>query len=117
MPYFLRVKPDQSAPPIEFLTIGELAGLCGKSKDALKKLTDRGILPDANFRTPRIEIKRGEGLGKTREGYRLYSKDVLIPKLVPYIKKNFKRGILITRDQRLELLNMFREEREQLITK
>ena len=117
MPYNLRISSSATSQPIEFLTMGEVAKLCGKSTDALKKLTIKGILPDANFRTPKILIKRGENQGSYRDGYRLYSKDVLIPILVPYIRKNFKRGIQITREQRLALIEMFNKEREQLLGK
>lgn len=113
--YLLKVSSKAGAKPIEFLTMGEVAKLCKKSRDALKKLTDRGILPDANFRTPNILVKSGERQGQFIEGYRLYSKDILVPKLVPYIKKNIKKGVLITREQRLELIEMFNEERTELL--
>jgi len=117
MSYSLRLTQDRNTEPVNFLTMGEVAHLCGKSTDSLKKLTLRGILPDANFRTPKIKIKRGDNQGTEREGYRLYSKDFLVPILVPYIKKNFKRGILITREQRLELITMFSEERDFYLKK
>lgn len=113
--YSLRVSSKSDAKPIDFLTMGEVAEMCGKSTDALKKLTQRGIMPDANFRTPKIEIKVGQRQGEFMEGYRLYSKDYLVPKLVPFIKKNFKQGIQITREQRLKLIEMFNEERETLL--
>lgn len=106
MPYILKITKEK--PPIEFLSLGELAEICGKSKEALKKLIFRGILPDANFRTPRIKSKTGDMI----EGYRLYSKDILVPKLSEYIKKNIHRGKLITIEQRSELINLFEEERE-----
>ena len=113
--YLLKVSSKAGAKPVEFLTMGEVAKLCKKSRDALKKLTDRGILPDANFRTPNILVKSGGRQGQFIEGYRLYSKDILVPKLVPYIKKNIKKGVLITREQRLELIEMFKEERTELL--
>lgn len=115
MSYFLRLSSDKNSEPIEFLTMGEVAKLCGKSTDALKKLTQRGILPDANFRTPKIAIKKGSSQGNLRDGYRLYSKHTLVPILAPYIKKHFKRGVLITREQRLELIEMFNNERQELL--
>lgn len=113
--HLLKVSTKPDAPPVEFLTLGELAELCGKSTDTLRKLTKRGILPDANFRTPPTIVKNGADQGKEIEGYRLYSKEYLIPKLVPYIKKNIKQGIMITREQRLDLINMFNEERSQIL--
>ena len=117
MPYLLRLSNNSASEPIEFLTMGEVAKLCGKSTDALKKLTQKGILPDANFRTPKILINRGERQGQYREGYRLYSKEFLVPILAPYIKKHFKQGIQITREQKLELITMFNNERKELIGK
>lgn len=113
--YLLKVSSESNSKPVEFLTMGEVAKLCNKSRDALRKLTERGILPDANFRSPDILIKNGENKGETIEGYRLYSKDILVPKLVPYIKENIKKGVLITREQRLELIEMFNEERTKLL--
>jgi len=111
MPYFLKLKEEQ-IEPIEFLSMGEVADLCKKSKEALKKLTERGILPDANFRSPKVLVKRGDRKGEYIDGYRLYSKDFLVPKLVSFIKKNISRGKQVTLEQRSELINMFKEERE-----
>lgn len=113
--YKLKVSAREDAPYIEFITMGELAKLCGKSKETLKKLTNRGILPDSNFRTNPVEIKRGERQGEYIEGYRLYSKQFLVPKLAPYLKKNIKRGVMITREQHLEIIEMFNWERETLL--
>lgn len=106
MPYTLKI--SRNKPAIEFLSLGELAEICGKSKEALKKLILRGILPDANYRSPKIKAKDGSDI----EGYRLYSKDILVPKLSEYIKKNIHRGKLITIEQRSELIILFEEERE-----
>jgi hypothetical protein len=105
--------------------------LCNRSTDAFKKLIARGILPDANFRTPKVTIGKGERVGDKIDGYRLYSKEFLAPKLVkfftdkrmviiPSTKKKkatrkyiykVSRGKLITLDQKAELLQMFQEER------
>ena len=109
MSYKLRL-PNKTEP-IEFLTIGEVAKLCNKSTDALKKLTQRGILPDANFRTPPIKTKNGE----ETDGYRLYSKDFLVPKLVDFLKNKVSQGVTITHEQQTELYEMFSEERKQLM--
>lgn len=97
--------------PVEFLTIGEVAKLCNKSTDALKKLTQRGILPDANFRTPPIINKNGV----ETEGYRLYSKEVLVPRLVEFLKTKVSQGVTITHEQQRELYKMFSEERAELM--
>ena len=106
MPHLLKITNNK--PAIEFLSLGELAEICGKSKEALKKLILRGILPDANYRTPKIASKNGAMI----EGYRLYSKDILVPKLSAYIRANIHRGKLITIEQRSTLINLFEEERE-----
>jgi len=106
MPYLLKIARER--PPIEFLSLGELAELCGKSKEALKKLIIRGILPDANYRTPKVKSRDGSMI----EGYRLYSKNVLAPKLSKYIRENIHRGKLVTIEQRSALIILFEEERE-----
>jgi len=46
------------------------------------------------------------------EGYRLYSKNVLAPKLSKYIRENIHRGKLVTIEQRSALIILFEEERE-----
>ena len=109
MSYTLRL--PNKAEPVEFLTIGEVAKLCNKSTDALKKLTQRGILPDANFRTPTTYTNDGKEI----EGFRLYSKDYLVPELVDFIKKKVRRGVTITVEQKTELYDMFGRERESLM--
>lgn len=113
MPYKLRLK--EGGEVYEFLSMGELAELCGKSREALKKLTVRGILPESNFRSPKVLINKGLKKGQYIEGYRLYSKEFLVPKLSEYIRKNFQQGKQITLEQRLELLNMFEEERNYFL--
>lgn len=113
--YRLRISNKPDSQPIVFLTLGELAKLSGKSRHAIQDLIVRGLLPESNFRTPKIPIKRGERAGGYIDGYRLYSKDYLIPKLAPYLKKNIKRGIPITREQQLQLIEMFKEEKTTLL--
>ena len=113
MPYSLIVKADKD--PVEFISLGELAKLCGKSREAIKKLTERGIMPDANFRSPKVLIRKGEKKGQYIDGYRLYSKTFLVPKLVPFIKSNISRGKLVTLDQRAKLISMFQSERDYFI--
>jgi len=112
MPYSLRLSNDEKAKPVEFLSLGELADLCGKSKEALKKLTERGILPEANFRSPKSLIKKGHKKGQYIPGYRLYSKEFLAPKIAEFVKSKVSRGKLITLEQRAELMIMFQQERE-----
>lgn len=113
MPTRMRLKAGGTV--IHFLTMGELADYCGKSKESLKKLTERGIMPEANFRTPKVAIKKGLKKGKLLEGYRLYSRDFLAPKIVEFMKNEVKQGQQITLEQRIKLMNMFQEEREYLL--
>tara|TARA_Y100000034_G_scaffold29728_1_gene36173 strand:+ start:49882 stop:50223 length:342 start_codon:yes stop_codon:yes gene_type:complete len=96
--------------PVEFLTLKELATECGRSREGLKKMIKRGILPEANFRTPSRVISRGENEGERMLGYRLYSSEVLVPRLANFIKNEIKQGVRITSEQKCELLMMFNEE-------
>jgi len=109
MPYHLKLSEDRD--PIEFLSIGELAELCGRKKITLLKLTTRGIMPEANFRTAPNEIKKGLRKGEFVKGYRLYSKEFLVPKIVEFMK-GVVQGKQITLEQRSELITMFQNERE-----
>lgn len=109
MSVFLRLSSE--AEPVEFITLGDLAKRCGRSKDALKDLIERGIMPDSNFRTKSLVVeKEGDNFGKPILGRRLYSKEYIVPKLVEYFKKNIKQGKLITVQQRSELATIFEEE-------
>ena len=101
-------------PQVEFLTISEVTKLCGRSKHSFIKLIDRGIMPDANFRTANKKIKRGLNKGNTIKGDRLYSKDFLVPKVVK-IFKEIQQGKVITPEQRLELCTAFVDERNYYI--
>lgn len=109
MPYFLKLSEDTE--PIEFLSIGEVAELCNRKKVSLVKLTARGIMPEANFRTPPSQIKRGLRKGQYIKGYRLYSKEFLVPRIVEFMK-GVVQGKQITLEQRSELITMFQKERE-----
>jgi hypothetical protein len=100
------------APPVEFLTLKELAKACGgRSRYAFEELMDRGIIPDANFRSPSRLIQRGDNMGQEVRGSRLYSKDFLVPKLVT-IFKDIAQGKPITPQQRMDIATAFQEEKE-----
>lgn len=111
MSYFLKLSANEIEQPIEFYSLGELAKLCGKSKEALKKLTERGIMPEANFRTPKSLIRKGKKEGQYIKGYRLYSKEFIAPKIIKFMR-GVSRGKQITLEQRSELMSIFQEERD-----
>ena len=112
MPYKLRL--PNHPEPTEFLSLGELADFCGRSKDTFKKMIHSGQMPEANFRTQSTTVKKGEKAGDTIRGHRLYSKNIIAPRL----KKLFatiSQGKKMTDEQKMELLRSFDYERRELI--
>ena len=116
MPYSLKLSNDTEAEAVVFISIGELAELAGRKRVTIRKLIENGIMPDANFRTPRCKINKGLRKGEFIEGYRLYSKDFLAPKLVKFLKEEVTQGKKITIEQRLKLIKLFQEERDYYLT-
>lgn len=110
----MKVTPEGDS--YEFLTMGELAELCGRSRESIKKLTEKGILPEANFRTKSVTIKKGAKTGQQIRGYGLYSKDFLAPMLAEFLKEEISRGKQITIEQKSKLMTMFESEREHLLS-
>ena len=108
--YKLKISGKEEKPRVEFLTIGELSELCGRTTYALRKLVQKGILPDANFRLPEGTNKYNIAVGKEPGGIRLYSKEILVPRIVK-VFKGIKRGKAITIDQKKELLQAFMYEK------
>ena len=100
-------------PKVEFLTVEETAKKCGRSRHAFLKLIARGILPDANFRTAPKVVKRGDKIGDVIKGYRLYSKDYLVPKLI-VLFRSIKQGRAITMGQKKALADAFVYEKQFL---
>lgn len=97
----------EGKPAVEFMTISELAKFCGKrSGPSFRKYTALGILPEANFRTAPNKIGEREVAGE-----RLYSKDILAPRLQK-IFKGVKQGIKITPEQQHEINQAFAYERD-----
>lgn len=101
----------ENKPPIDFFEIEEMADKCKRSKYTFYRLIERGIMPDANFRTPDRVIQRGVKRGKKLKGSRLYSSEFLAPKLISFFK-GVKQGRTITHEQREELIKMFLEEKK-----
>lgn len=105
---------DFNGKQVRFATIGELAWACGKrSKHTFYKLIESGVLPEANYRLPRQPNKHGQKSGEVMAGTRLYSVDVLMPKLVS-IFATIRQGVQITHDQRNALQLAFAAEREEV---
>jgi len=97
MPEFLRL--SKGGELIEFLTLGELAKECKKSKAALKSLIRRDILPGSNF--------------VNSSGNRLYSREFLAPK-IKHFMSSIKQGKKITLEQRSEIMTIFQDEKLEL---
>lgn len=95
----------------EFISMSELAKLCNRSKDSLKKLTERGILPESNYRTSKSLITVGAKKGQYIKGHRLYSKNFLAPKIAEFMG-GVTQGKKITTEQKMELINMFQAEKD-----
>ncbi len=66
-------------------------------------------MPDANYRTQTKAVNRGERVGDTVQGARLYSKDFIVPKLVE-IFKGIRQGSQITQDQKVAFTVAFFQE-------
>ena len=97
----------------DFITLGELAKLSGKTSDALKKLMKRGLLPDSNLRTPPSKVTSGERIGETIEGNRIYTVNIIVPILVPLLKQ-ITQGKKIEKKLQLEIYEAFEIERQKL---
>lgn len=108
----VKLKIGASSELVEFITLGELAELSGKSKYSLLKLIERGIMPDANFRTPDKQVKHSADPNRVIRGNRLYSSEVIVPSLSAYLRDNIMQGKKITYEQQVELMNIFQLERE-----
>jgi len=80
-------------PPVSFYSVSEMAKKCRRSKHLFYKMITNGHMPDANFRKPAKVITCGERKGEEIAGERLYSVDILAPKLIEIFKsKSIKRG-------------------------
>ena len=97
----------------EFVTLGELAKMSGKTTDSMKKLIKRGLIPDSNLRTPPKKITYGERIGELIEGDRIYSLNILVPVLVPLLK-SITQGKRITIEHKVKIYDAFEMERIKL---
>lgn len=86
------------------LTLGELATMVGKDKSTMFKHIERGILPEANFRMPEVELSNGE----MRKGARIYTFDLCIK--VKEVYSDITQGKKVTEKQKAELIKIFNGE-------
>lgn len=100
----------EDKPKVAFFTMCELAKYCGREDSTFRKYVQRGILPDANFRKPDTSYYQKNAVTKTVvPGARLYTAEVLAPKLRAIFKK-IKRGRSITIEQKREIIKAFNDE-------
>lgn len=103
-----------NSEPVEFIGVKELATLCGKTSAALIKMTQKGLIPDANFRSPEVVVRKGLYAGSTLKGNRLYSLKVLAPVIVPLIS-SIKWGVTTPTETKLALIEAFKMEKEVIL--
>lgn len=97
---------------VKFYTIAEVAKAAGKTGAALRKLMERGLLPEANYRSSSVEIKTGERSGEKMKGSRLYS-EAIYPELVEWLK-SVKQGSKISPEMELSIRRLFESERSKI---
>lgn len=85
---------------VEVVTISGLAELSERSQKTIRKMMERGILPEANIRTPETP---------KQEGSRLYTYNMAID--VAKIIKNFAQGVKVTENQKQAIRDLFMHEK------
>jgi len=75
---------------VTFVTINEIAKKCKRKSDSLIVLEKKGVLPEANYRSPTYTSLTGALI----KGKRLYSVQ-LAEKLIPIFCLKIKQGIKI----------------------
>lgn len=97
---------------VTFYTIAEVAKASSKSTHALRKLMERGLLPEANFRSQGIQIHTGARAGEQIMGARLYS-EAIFGDLVRWLK-SIKQGRKITPEMEGVIRALFASERTKI---
>lgn len=108
-----RYNYEVNGKEVECITILGLAQMSNRSAIAIRKMIEKGILPEANFRGTPVLFSRGVNAGVTFKGQRLYSME-LAHDLSKYIKSNLRRGSKVTDRQKLNIQKIFEIEREIL---
>lgn len=97
-----------SGKVVTFYTISEVAKAAGKTPAAIRKLIERGILPEANFRS-KSNVERD---GVPVPGTRLYSA-AIYDDLIAWLK-SVKRGSKINDDMLHTVVLLFDQERSRI---
>jgi hypothetical protein len=91
---------------VEVVTIGQLAEMCGRKVITLRKMEERGILPEPVIRGKSMTNKSGDKL----PGKRLYS--INFAKKIAEILKNVSQGVAITNEQKRQITLAYQEEKK-----
>lgn len=95
-----------------FYTIADLAKHSGKSASTIRKMIERKLLPESNYRLPKTTIQKGDRAGEEVLGARIYSSAVFTD-IVKWLKK-VKRGKKVSEALALEIRLVMRTEKEKL---
>lgn len=93
---------------VVFYTLYELASKCERLPQSLRKLEKKGILPEANFRTPDETFDDFK-----RRGKRLYS-EALVEEIALIFSNEVRKGVTISEDTKIKLRIAFKKEKELL---
>ena len=97
---------------VTFYTISEVAKASGKEGCTIRKLIERGLLPEANFRSTKTVIRVGNRAGESIPGVRLYS-EAIYEDLTRWLR-SVRKGSKITPEMSLEVTRLFKSEREKI---
>lgn len=93
---------------VEVLTIGALAKEINRTPAYLRKMIERGLLPEANLRTAGGQSKSGEQV----EGNRLYSRELVTE--LKTVFQNVKQGREMSIEQKQAIFQAFENEKLRL---
>jgi hypothetical protein len=85
----------------QVLTISEFAKVIGRSVETVRKMEDRGIMPQSNYRMP--PYKDG------RQGPRVYTLDLALS--IKSVMEEVSQGREITLEQRAKIASAFENEK------
>lgn len=92
---------------VRFYTVAELAKMCKRQPDTIRKMHFSGFLPEPIARTDETIVKRTR-----RPGFRLYSED--LAKELAGILTGLRQGQTPTSDMKEKIAEAFKRERELL---
>lgn len=91
----------------EFCTINEIAKGSGRSLSQIRKMIERGIMPESNLRLPPVNTVNGQIAGA-----RIYTKELALN--VIEVIKTFRQGIPVTNEQKDKINKAFMDEKVAL---